>query len=331
MKTPKLPSPTAQALYRSATAAQMAQLPVATLRVWERRYQVASPQLSPSGQRLYSSADVERLALIKRLNEQGHAIGQLAGLDMPELQRIAATQSGIGHGLDLLPECQVPEHTATWRVVVIGADFAHRLQHPNLLRQLHRPIEVLGVFDEPAQAVKKLGKQAPDAVLLRAPSLHAEWLPELLAAAPAWSRVAKVLLYGFAADALCQSLASSGVALHREPISDASLGRWLSSLSASNAAFANAQRRQPKPRLWNDQQLAQFATQTSSVACECPRHIAELLQQLAQFETYSSECSSRNPADAALHAYLNQVAAASRTQFESALQRVALHEGLVLA
>lgn len=57
---------------------------------------------------------------------------------------------------------------------------------------------------------------------------------------------------------------------------------------------------------------------------------AELLMQLSQFEAYSADCEVRSLADAALHAHLQQEAAASRALFESALERVALHEGILL-
>ena len=86
----------------------------------------------------------------------------------------------------------------------------------------------------------------------------------------------------------------------------------------------------PQPRRWDDTVLADIAGLSSTVACECPRHVAELLMQLSHFETYSAECEARSPADAALHAHLKQVAAASRALFESALERVALHEGILL-
>ena len=38
----------------------------------------------------------------------------------------------------------------------------------------------------------------------------------------------------------------------------------------------------------------------------------------------------RSPSDAVLHAHLGQVAADARARFEGALERVALHEGLLL-
>jgi hypothetical protein len=68
----------------------------------------------------------------------------------------------------------------------------------------------------------------------------------------------------------------------------------------------------------------------SDVACECPRHLAEILLQLAGFERYSRDCQSRSPADAALHQHLSQLAGGARHLFEQALQRVMVDEGLVL-
>ncbi len=66
------------------------------------------------------------------------------------------------------------------------------------------------------------------------------------------------------------------------------------------------------------------------MACACPRHVAELLTQLSRFEAYSAGCAHRHAADAALHAFLGRVAAEARSRFETALERVALHEGLLL-
>ena len=73
------------ARHRSGAVARMLRMPVATLRVWERRYGVTQAALSPSGQRLYSADDVRRLALLKQLTDVGHAIGSLARLPMAEL------------------------------------------------------------------------------------------------------------------------------------------------------------------------------------------------------------------------------------------------------
>ena len=81
--------------HRSGAVARMLRMPVATLRVWERRYRVATPALTASGQRLYSGAQVRRLALLRQLTDLGHAIGGLATLDMVQLRAVAATHAGV--------------------------------------------------------------------------------------------------------------------------------------------------------------------------------------------------------------------------------------------
>ena len=58
------------------------------LRVWERRYNVVDPGRSPSGQRLYSDADIERLRLLRRATEMGRTISQVASVAAPELARL---------------------------------------------------------------------------------------------------------------------------------------------------------------------------------------------------------------------------------------------------
>ena len=75
---PDSPDPDKEPRHRSGAVARMVRMPVATLRVWERRYRISSPAQTPSGQRLYSAADVRHIALLKQLTELGHAIGSLA-------------------------------------------------------------------------------------------------------------------------------------------------------------------------------------------------------------------------------------------------------------
>ena len=58
------------------------------LRVWERRYTVVEPGRSPSGQRLYSDADIERLRLLSQATSTGRTISQIASLTTAELARM---------------------------------------------------------------------------------------------------------------------------------------------------------------------------------------------------------------------------------------------------
>lgn len=321
-------------LRRIGAVARMLHMPVATLRVWEQRYGLTQALLSPSGQRLYATDDVRRLALIKQLTELGHAIGSLAPLDMAQLQSVASTHAGAQAAAraDAGPG-SVPRALRPWRVAVVGASLGARLQRPTLLRRLDRPMQLLGPFDTVAQAAA-LNHAQLDALLLQEPQLHAGWLGAVESAAPSLAGVPKAVLYGFAADAVCESLASVGVTLLREPQPDAVVAQWLNHVAAKGARPLADQPAAAgpavPPRRWSDASLVDFAGRSTTVACECPRHVAELLVQLSYFERYSAECENRSPTDAALHAYLGQVAADARARFEAALERVALHEGLLL-
>jgi hypothetical protein len=178
------------------------------------------------------------------------------------------------------------------------------------------------------------------------PSLQRASVEPLLTLARSRGAAVTGLLYSHASQPVCEALGAAGVALLRAPQSDAALVQWLRSLCRPSPAGAvGAARDTPAaegtptapgpvgPRRYDDATLADVAALSSTIGCECPRHVAELLMQLSSFEAYSIECarlSAADPADAALHGHLRQVAGASRALFEAALERVALHEGLVL-
>ena len=329
--------------YRSGAVARMLQMPVATLRVWERRHAVTRPQLSASGQRLYSADDVRRLALLKQLVDLGHAIGGLAGLDMAALQGVASTHAQVlsharpgqtpsasADGARALPD------EAVRRIGVVGLALGRRLQQPALLRHTGRSVQWLGAFESLAQAAAELQENPVDLLLVHVPQLHADWLAEARESAPALAALPMAVLYGFAADAVCESLAKVGVALLREPQPGVVMAQWLQGLIDRRPRPVAAlpppawEADTVPPRRWSDAALADFAGLLSTIACECPRHLAELLVQLSHFEAYSADCQSRSVADAELHAYLRHMTARARAQFEAALAHVAEHEGLVL-
>ncbi len=87
--------------YRIGAVAHQTGIPVETLRIWERRYRVVTPERSPRGGRLYSHAHVARLRRIKLLVERGHAIGQVASLDDAQIQALLDRAGTAPAGSDL--------------------------------------------------------------------------------------------------------------------------------------------------------------------------------------------------------------------------------------
>lgn len=71
--------------YPMRTVAALTGVKPVTLRAWERRYGLIRPHRTPSGHRVYSAADIERIRRILALLDRGMSIGQVgAALDAEE-------------------------------------------------------------------------------------------------------------------------------------------------------------------------------------------------------------------------------------------------------
>lgn len=62
------------------------------IRAWERRYRAIEPERSAGKHRLYSDAEIERLAILSRAVRGGHSIGKIASLPTEELRAMVAMQ-----------------------------------------------------------------------------------------------------------------------------------------------------------------------------------------------------------------------------------------------
>lgn len=92
-------------MYTIKQAAARTGLTIPTIRAWERRYGVVSPERTAAGYRLYDEAAIERLAAMRSLVEgEGWRPSQAAeriatpGLDLSSLARRAASPGGLGTG-----------------------------------------------------------------------------------------------------------------------------------------------------------------------------------------------------------------------------------------
>jgi hypothetical protein len=95
------------------------------------------------------------------------------------------------------------------------------------------------------------------------------------------------------------------------------------------AATAVDARPVPPPR-FTPAQLGKLAELESSIECECPNHLADLLTRLGAFERYSAGCASRNEEDAAVHRMLNAETGRARAVLEAALTRLLEFEKIAI-
>jgi len=290
---------------------------------------------------MYSTADLQRVMLLRQLTQQGHAIGAIAGLSPAQLQELARQygQSAARTG------AAAARSMSALRLVVVGHALAARLQRPAVAQQLSKPVKLLAVFETLAAAARAPAGSTCDLLIWQLPALHDSVPVRLKTAQKTWQPSQVAVVYRFAGAASKAAFIDGGATLLREPPDDDALGTWLGALQAGLTAKAAgpAARDEPlddaallagkalAPRRFDDAALTAIAGLSPTLACECPSHVAELLIQLSSFEDYSAQCMNRSAADAELHAYLQRVAGASRTLFEAALERVARHEGLNLA
>ena len=78
--------------YPIGVVARRTGLTTHAIRVWERRYGAITPSRTEGNRRLYSDHDVEKLRLLHDLTSAGHAISQMAGLNVMALRELALTE-----------------------------------------------------------------------------------------------------------------------------------------------------------------------------------------------------------------------------------------------
>jgi MerR family transcriptional regulator, light-induced transcriptional regulator len=66
------------------------------LRAWEARYGAVTPEHTPSGHRLYSDLDIERILLMRQIIETGRRIGSIARLSLQELIEEVRSDDRLG-------------------------------------------------------------------------------------------------------------------------------------------------------------------------------------------------------------------------------------------
>ncbi len=299
--------------YPIGVAARLTGIQVETLRVWERRYAVIGPKVSATGRRLYATADLERLRLIKQLVDSGHPISSVASVPsekLLELREISLDRSGSA-GEDATERLNL-------RVVLVGeAQRAGR----------GRGLVVAGMCADIERAAAQFRNVEADAVIVELPSLLDLDIEEIDAIKTAVSAQLVVVLYRFGASSTVRNIRKAGhVAAHSAVDSFGLRSLCRAALMPPAALQLPAESTQ---RLDNAT-LEMLAQASTSIECECPKHLVELIRSLASFETYSEQCSIRSELDATVHQDLQQTAGRARMLLEQSLLRLAMLEGLPL-
>ena len=308
----------------------MAGIPVSTLRIWEVRHQAFSPAKTSGQHRLYSQEDVHKARLLKQLSKDGHLISAIANLDTASLGRLHNPTSVSAN-----PQSAISAVITTVSLAVVGAGMAGRVESKKFTSHfLSSTIRVTDRFKDLAQASAAQFHEKPQILLVKVNTLHDTIRAEILTLARKHGVLQTVVVYAFAKESVVEAMRVLGVLVRREPVSDYELSDLISSVLVVDAVKSIGGG-QPDPvipaRKYSDETLSHVASISTNMLCECPRHVAELIAQLAGFEQYSQECLNKSDEDAHLHAYLHAISGSARALFERALEMVAEHEKIPLA
>ena len=100
-----------------------------TIRTWEKRYQVFTPERSKGGQRLYSEVDLTKAKLIVALIEQGHTISSLARHSLQDLRSLLVVKNGENSESDkMLTSVEIKKllhHLANFNIDLVASGLQH--------------------------------------------------------------------------------------------------------------------------------------------------------------------------------------------------------------
>ena len=318
MVTPAKPTPSNEPGYRIGAVCRLTGLSPHVLRVWEKRYHAVDPERSDTGRRHYREQDIHRLQLLKALVDRGQAIGSIANLDNRELENRLQQSSAMRTSDGMVERPGL----ATFGITLgeNGDDYSGS----NIF-------DLLGHFERISDYETSKPTLRLDVAVIEWPSVHPETSVEITQLANRLNARHVVLVYDYAPRALLKRLGNDRITALRSPLDMAALeaviawrfGRVVAPGNDMESAAGSIPSRE-----YNDRELAYLAAQSSTIACECPMHLAQLITRLVHFEAYSAECESRNDQDAALHSYLHKTTSTARNLMERALTRVVELENL---
>lgn len=313
--------------YGIGAVARLTGLSDHTIRVWERRYEAVVADRSETGRRVYTTADVEKLRLLKLLTDRGVAISRIANESTETLKQRLATMNDLSAraGLESLD-------------VALYGDFL-----PKLVRDFEGTIGALSfvLVDSDMESLEAGLRQTPvDALVLELPTITAATLDQVATLRELSRARYCVVVYTFAKSRDVDELAAAGVTLLRAPVRLDELATALLNLAALSTAAPVREEEapaesgewgsgeSPPPRRFTREQLATLSRVSTNIDCECPQHLAQLVADLTAFEVYSANCASQSVEDKALHDYLHRSTGSARATVEEALEKVARAEGI---
>lgn len=306
--------------YSIGAVAKLTGLTVHNLRVWEKRHSAIETDRSESGRRIYSEDALERLKLLKSCVDNGFTIGTIAAMSNQELREI----------LDEFETASAPDTKKTRLSVCLigeGAIRSFDQMESDMFStsdiQKHNNVEAF---------VAGYGGENIDLLYIEKASLTADETQKLAAFIKKVNAPYTLLMYRYSRQQDIAYLKTLGVKTLKAPFDKNGLKDLIESLlEAPQGEPMLTPMKQAPARTFSDYALNKAAAMTSSIECECPQHLSELIKSMVDFEAYSADCENKDKASADLHHHIYVRTAQARAILEDLLQSVLDQEGIDLS
>ncbi len=265
------------------------------LRAWERRYGL-QPADRVGRTRFYSASQLRRLEAIKVLLDQGHPISQVIHIADAELERRLGRRSSHA----------VPKHDG--RIGLIGGGLLRAYREAtNVKLNVIAEWATVGAMDAERGGLPEL-----DCLVVYLPTLDPQTVEIVEEAYPS-ARIAVVFKYTTAADFEC--FRSSQHPLLRWP------AQWR---DVEQLVITGWPRSPTAEYHFSEDELVHIDQVASQAACECPRHLVGLINELSDYMAHADRCGGDED-----HAAIRDDVRTARTQLERSLRILVDKYGLL--
>jgi MerR family transcriptional regulator, light-induced transcriptional regulator len=314
-------SKAAETVFKIGAVSKITNIPVDTLRIWERRYSVVVPIRSKNADRLYQTQDINRLTLLKMLVERGHSIGSIAHLSNNELnERLSMhDNNSISNNNNISEEMNI---------AVVGEVISLQVQYSQID---NKQFSFTDIYHNENDFIENKKSTPIDILVLEYPAIQEDHIERIDLLFKQSNAKQLILIYGFTNSATKKILNKSSYKYIQAPITVDNLQREIIGLISEKNLDNEIKLEYKAPaRTYTNNQLIGLSSTSSVIKCECPQHLSSMVIKLVQFEHYSSECIDRYEKDAELHAMLGNMAGHARSILEQALSKIVSAENLTL-
>lgn len=303
-------------LYGIGTVARLTGLKPDTLRVWERRYGLGASHKSETGRRQYTQSDLEHLQLVSALVSSGSRIGEIANNERKTLEMLLRSRSKPSD--KTLPD---PKPS----VVFLGEGLCDWLDdHQGCLANVDARLARFALAEASDEPFEDL--ESVDCLVVECATLSSKHLSRLQALRERLKAQKLLVTYQMCNDRWLAELEDKDIQAVQFPPDTAYLafeiGQCVAEKLTRQGESDLGELVSVKARQFSEDELSAARRLKSTLDCECPRHISDLIRALAHFEEYSASCSVENWQDAAVHACIFAYTGQARWLMEKALSAV---------